>query len=55
MLNNDNDAVTVGETAMVHRRAEAGGAECEHIKLRAAALPSSALRRLVSSSLLAEI
>ena len=24
--------VTIGETAMVHRRAEAGGAECERIK-----------------------
>ena len=31
---------------MVHRRAERGGAECERIKLRTAALPSSALHRL---------
>ena len=51
MLNNDNGAVAIGGKAMVHRRAEAGGAECERIKLRTAALPSSALHRLVSSSL----
>ena len=32
--------------AVVHRRAEAGGAECERIKLRTASLPSSTLHRL---------
>ena len=46
MLNNDNGAVTIGGKAMVHRRAEAGGAVCERIKLRTAALPFFALHRL---------
>ena len=38
-------------TAVVHRRAEAGGQECERIKLRTASLPSSALFTACARSL----
>ena len=54
MSNSGNGDVTISETyklrterltVVVHRRAEVGGAECERIKLRTAAIRSFALRR----------